>query len=1352
MIKDQMINLIKSIIDDCKVEYFEIRKEFTQLYNELDEVRYNPGSPHTHTEEEYKQLLDECYEKSEKVFKDIINNKIINSSQAKYIISNLTPDLYMEIQSELKDTPEAGLIKEVGMSFDGFIESIITEIFLKNTPEDINYLLENSDLLLYINTNKGEFFEKCTNEDAILNYLVKRIISGADKFNINSNIETIFISNNYSLSLKRKILLDSTIKNNIDIPLMIRRLDNIPDDLIDIILNEYGSELDSHTFSHLLGIKCKTADDYIKCLDFENVDFESLLKDINMPDDTLSKIISSNKVTDEKIIHFILDNHDRNSFSNIYTNDFINMLKKYINTFPEGEETYHLFDSDNVYQDLFLLISSLSKLSHSMFTSKTINELLNNEEMISLFKLSLDKIKYIKLDEMDFQIAIRIINRYPDVKKSINSATLNSLLFADNVSIEEADRLFFDAEILNKIIDEINPKDKPQKYNKIGYLYKLKEKNPFISKSMYIGLLRDDILDLGFDFIEKISRYPEVAEDIVDIYEEFGDDIKIFGNIIDAIMSSKYINNINPTEYVTTIIKKLKEPILEDYYDKSYSNPKLSTFGKLLAQKKINLSNLNQEQWKIITELLLTETDIYSPVIMDNDEDRKLSIIPSIDTISDLNNYHERKNELCDKKFKEALAERNLNKLKNIYLNKFYNIDIGSAIKLCNTYGSSIDKIDNTSSTFMQIEFITGVQKVLDMEKIETIEELYNTQIRSISFDELMYIKSTLNQIYSKDIENSVYKVGNAIIDENGNTVDGGPKEMSFEITDEQGNIIKKNAMVYEPGFDFKMLIHSTDAYGSMELINDNYYDSWNKSSRKSNHGICCSLIANCNMGMAEVNDVLLGFAGWDEKAITQLGPYDLYTYNDSYDITSKRLSKFMSAQDIIDNTRHTHNEGSLERYELREEYIQKGIQNIQPSYVIIYSDMEPSIKAKAFKCSNELNIPIVYLDKEKLVKNENRKIDQMMQVFNTTTDLNEKMKIAEKILLAHENNRSGLRMTNPDWIEQYFPTNKIDSMFKSIINEMQSNFKIDNDINEYFKQSTILMDILNRENEKFNSSMEAGNRTHYIDIPIFEYINSIYNFINPEITNNNRLKFMEILRLDKNYRDSSPLTSVYSSLDLDALSKEFEDIKQKQLYSSNERNHNVNHVERVMVLASLIGKEEINNPNKNITSKLRDMLLKCAKYHDCGRINDKVDKEHGRLSAEIMKEPLEQEGYSEGEIRIMQAAVELHNLPDYKKSLYENADIRKVFDKYLKNEQEKEITLLITNCLKDADALDRVRFKNRATLNESALRTSTALKLVPVAKELVKRYDELKDEEFYMSCNEIYLKGLHQEEQERII
>ena len=213
---------------------------------------------------------------------------------------------------------------------------------------------------------------------------------------------------------------------------------------------------------------------------------------------------------------------------------------------------------------------------------------------------------------------------------------------------------------------------------------------------------------------------------------------------------------------------------------------------------------------------------------------------------------------------------------------------------------------------------------------------------------------------------------------------------------------------------------------------------------------------------------------------------------------------RFFTPQDIIDNTRHTHNEQTLERLELRAEKRIKKCTNIQPSYVIIYSDMEDDIKQKALKCSEEMNIPIVYLDKEKIVNHEKDKIDMATKVCKRTSNYDEKFTLLEQIIVSHENNRSGLRMTNPEWLEKYFPTSKIDQLIKETISTIQNDYLITDDITTYYESSMKLMNILDKEQEKFNIAQDATSRTNEIDLPIEEYKKSIMQLIDNSLSHSN--------------------------------------------------------------------------------------------------------------------------------------------------------------------------------------------------------------------------------------------------------
>lgn len=111
--------------------------------------------------------------------------------------------------------------------------------------------------------------------------------------------------------------------------------------------------------------------------------------------------------------------------------------------------------------------------------------------------------------------------------------------------------------------------------------------------------------------------------------------------------------------------------------------------------------------------------------------------------------------------------------------------------------------------------------------------------------------------------------------------------------------------------------------------------------------------------------------------------------------------------------------------------------------------------------------------------------------------------------------------------------------------------------------------------------------------------------------------------------------------------------------------------------------------------------------YHDIGRTGDGVDEEHGKKSKQIyIKDTAENDP-------VISFLIEYHCVDD--------GIVRSVLDS-LEVEEKDRIWLLYT-ILKDADALDRVRFGIRA-IDPKYLRNPMAHKLIPVAYSSV---DQLK-------------------------
>ena len=106
----------------------------------------------------------------------------------------------------------------------------------------------------------------------------------------------------------------------------------------------------------------------------------------------------------------------------------------------------------------------------------------------------------------------------------IDNRTLQLVMGNQDIPIETATEILFDKKMFYKLIGEWNDEynhpehffgDKgPYRYDKYDYVQKLYARNPYIARTLSYELLKDDILDLGFDFIEKISKYTWVSQQL----------------------------------------------------------------------------------------------------------------------------------------------------------------------------------------------------------------------------------------------------------------------------------------------------------------------------------------------------------------------------------------------------------------------------------------------------------------------------------------------------------------------------------------------------------------------------------------------------------------------------------------------------------------------------------------------------------------------------------------------------------------------------------------------------------------------------------------------------------------------
>lgn len=149
---------------------------------------------------------------------------------------------------------------------------------------------------------------------------------------------------------------------------------------------------------------------------------------------------------------------------------------------------------------------------------------------------------------------------------------------------------------------------------------------------------------------------------------------------------------------------------------------------------------------------------------------------------------------------------------------------------------------------------------------------------------------------------------------------------------------------------------------------------------------------------------------------------------------------------------------------------------------------------------------------------------------------------------------------------------------------------------------------------------------------------------------------------------------------------------------------HDVLHTKRVLFHSIVIGVHE------HFSEREMNALCDAALYHDIGRKTDRREPRHGKASAEIYRK-------DNGCDAIVEFAIEMHCLDD--EDAAEELNLRIP-------ENERESARRVLTALKDADALDRVRFglervSSRSGLDVNQLRYSFSKQLVPLAMQCVR-------------------------------
>ncbi len=190
---------------------------------------------------------------------------------------------------------------------------------------------------------------------------------------------------------------------------------------------------------------------------------------------------------------------------------------------------------------------------------------------------------------------------------------------------------------------------------------------------------------------------------------------------------------------------------------------------------------------------------------------------------------------------------------------------------------------------------------------------------------------------------------------------------------------------------------------------------------------------------------ICYGFTDFSQDAIVASAPWNMasISYNKRFDTIGemdkgKKMggcegsgARFLPPKEQVNNTRTNGSETNWDRFDNTGD-------RKQPSYLVYIADntntseyRETQSYIETIKAASEFDIPVVLVDRKKVLDNEHKQIDKMMRRYSETHDV----KILRNIIQKFENNRTtGYFQTCSKLYEREFPLLSSESNdFKSL-------------------------------------------------------------------------------------------------------------------------------------------------------------------------------------------------------------------------------------------------------------------------------------------------------------------------------
>ena len=750
------------------------------------------------------------------------------------------------------------------------------------------------------------------------------------------------------------------------------------------------------------------------------------ISDDNIYINTLINYIENSKKPGNYNVKYILSNY-LSSLSDDRKLKIIQWLynnKEYKNEELLISSIDNLQDSNNIVEGLKYYINSKYKPNELLINNK-IMQLDNFEKLtndIELDKFSKETILLI-LSRSDSEFGQKLLKLNPQIDSKVAS-----IYQKYHYKIKQLTRNQKDYDNLSKFYYQLIRDDMSKLDKKMVYLIAMQKNNENIVSTADLEIIEDKYFKAfgGIDGIEKILKYPKTQKQMKGMSD---DALNVMGIVYKFLE-----NNIeNPDYCLDEILNENFEFLYIESSAFRHINQYINFKDKLTLEDKNNIFNIISNNDKGITSDLIN-----SP--------------------SDIENYTKIKNKYCDdiitKKIDSKLS------IKDAYLLKYYNffeIDAKHVVLELETY---LNFLPNDTDNIHIKNYINDLKQILKSDEDDIIAR-YNFSFdkKPINRMEIEVLRNKFKQQVSQKFIKSLYKT-----EEN--------------VSDKQENIKYngKNIEVYEAQDNFNMLVSVLDAYGNTGLNYENYYNQWNTTEFADNQRICTTYIGNKNLSMVKrYNAIIMGFDNISSSSIVKMAPYDLVSKNDELVTTSYRNSRFMTPEQLIDNTRR-YNEIDIERTDL----INGG--KLQPSYLISFAESKEKIEEETKKAASQFGVPIILINREKIAEQEQQKILSKAEEFIETKNINLigeiiedfcTNKVSTRTTIKDKKDRSLDNLKDIEW--QYFSNEKL----KEILNIFIETAKSEEKSNSIFSNQVLteLKKAMKKENAKtYLWKTEFGN------------------------------------------------------------------------------------------------------------------------------------------------------------------------------------------------------------------------------------------------------------------------------------